>query len=332
MTKNIIEVKNLSTHFYTNSGTIKAVNDVSFTIPYGKTLAIVGESGSGKSATALSIMRLIPKSSAEIVSGEVIFDDIDLLKLTERQMRRIRGKDIGMIFQEPMTSLNPVMKIGDQIMEVSITHEKLSKSQAKEKTINILTNLGITSADKRINNYPHQLSGGMKQRVMIAISMICSPKLLIADEPTTSLDVTIQATIIDLIKSLQKVIKMSIMFITHDLAVVAKIADYVLVMYAGNVIEHADVNSFFRKTKHPYSRELLRSCTPSVQDKKEKYNNHNRRTVNTYIRDSDISVYGLNTGCSYYYLCKNAMDKCKTSAPFLNNDGFGHNTACWLFN
>ena len=331
MEKNIIEVKNLSTDFYTNNGTIKAVNDVSFNVPFGKTLAIVGESGSGKSATALSIMRLIPKHTAEIVKGEVIFNDVDLLKLPESQMRRIRGNDIGMIFQEPMTSLNPVMKIGDQIMEVARTHDKLSKSEAKEKTIHLLNKLGIISADKMINSYPHQLSGGMKQRVMISIAMICSPKLLIADEPTTSLDVTIQAAIINLIKSLQKTIKMSIIFISHDLAVVAEMADYVLVMYTGNVIEYADVNSFFKKTKHPYSKELLRCCTHSVQDKNDGYLKNCGRKVNSYNQNSNINHSALNSGCNYYYRCKDAMDKCKTSTPNLLNNGSEHYVACWLF-
>ncbi len=265
---NVIEIKNLETHFYTNTGTVKAIEDVSFVVPDGKTVAIVGESGSGKSATALSIMRLLPQLSSKTVNGEVLFGDIDLLKISEKEMINIRGRDIGMIFQEPMTSLNPVMKIGEQIMEVAITHNKLTKKQAKEKTIQLLKELGITSPGERINEYPHQMSGGMKQRIMIAIALICSPKLLIADEPTTSLDVTIQAVIIDLIKRLQKSLKMSIIFITHDLAVVAEIADFVAVMYKGKIVEHADVISFFKYTQHPYSKKLLNAV--AFQDFKGK--------------------------------------------------------------
>lgn len=335
MPNNVIKVNNLSTYFYTNSGEVKAVDGVSFSVPNGKTLAIVGESGSGKSATALSIMRLIPKSSAKIASGEVLFGDVDLLKISEKEMINIRGQDIGMIFQEPMTSLNPVMKIGEQIMEVVMTHHQLNRQQARHKTIQLLNKLGITSPEKRINDYPHQMSGGMKQRVMIAIALICSPKLLIADEPTTSLDVTIQAIIIDLIMRLQKSLKMSIIFITHDLAVVAEIADYVLVMYNGSVVENANVISFFKRTKHPYSKVLLNSTTLlntiSSDKKAEKSNSNNSQRVNQHKHYFSNTVYESDVGCKFYNLCINANDKCKSISPDLQNDGSDHYVACWLY-
>lgn len=257
---NVIEITNLKTHFYTKSGVIKAVDGISFTVPQCKTLAIVGESGSGKSATALSIMRLNPGLTSKIIDGEAIFGNIDLFKISEKEMVKIRGKEISMIFQEPMTSLNPVMRIGDQIMETAMFHDGLNKRQARDKTVQLLNELGFSSPGTIINEYPHQMSGGMRQRIMIAIAIICAPKLLIADEPTTSLDVTIQAMIIDLIKRLQMTLKMSIIFITHDLAIVAEIADYVAVMYAGRIVEQADVKTFFRDTKHPYSKELLQSA------------------------------------------------------------------------
>ena len=228
-------------------------------MPQCKTLAIVGESGSGKTAIALSIMRLNPKSTSKIIEGNAIFNNIDLFKISEQEMVKIRGKEISMIFQEPMTSLNPVMRIGDQIMETAMFHDGLNKRQARDKTVQLLKELGFSSPETSINEYPHQMSGGMKQRIMIAMAIICTPKLLIADEPTTSLDVTVQAMIIDLIKRLQITLKMSIIFITHDLAIVAEIADYVAVMYNGRIVEQADVKTFFRGASHPYSKELLQS-------------------------------------------------------------------------
>ncbi|MGR3320216.1 MAG: ABC transporter ATP-binding protein, partial [Candidatus Anammoxibacter sp.] len=229
MSNNVIEVKDLKTYFSSNSGLIKAVDGISFNVPKGKTFAIVGESGSGKSVTALSIMRLIPKSPDMITEGKVMFGNIDLLKISEREMTNVRGREIGMVFQEPSTSLNPVMKIGDQVKEVVMIHNGLKKRQAKEKAVDMLGKLGIESPETIIDKYPHQMSGGMKQRIMIAMALICAPKLLIADEPTTSLDVTIQAVIIDIIKRLQTTLNMSIIFITHDLGVVAEVADYVAV-------------------------------------------------------------------------------------------------------
>lgn len=277
MSNNVIEVNNLKTYFSTNSGLIKAVDGVSFEAPQGKTLAIVGESGSGKSVTALSIMRLIPKSTDKTTTGSVLFGNKDLLKIPEREMANIRGKEISIIFQEPMTSLNPIMSIGDQIQEVAITHDRLKKSQAKEKTIDMLRELGITSPETVINKYPHQMSGGMRQRVMIAMALICTPKLLIADEPTTSLDVTIQALIIDIIKRLQMALKMSIIFISHDLGVVAEVADYVSVMYAGKIVEYTDVKTFFRNARHPYSLELLKSIRDTENKKCGNNSRNNKR-------------------------------------------------------
>ncbi|MGR3180041.1 MAG: ABC transporter ATP-binding protein [Candidatus Anammoxibacter sp.] len=261
MSNNVIEVKDLKTYFSTNSGLIKAVDGISFDVPKGKTFAIVGESGSGKSVTALSIMRLIPKSKDIITTGKVMFGNIDLLKISEREMTNVRGKEIGMVFQEPSTSLNPVMKIGDQVGEVVMIHNGLKKRQAKEKAVDMLGKLGIVSPETIIDKYPHQMSGGMKQRIMIAMALICTPKLLIADEPTTSLDVTIQAVIIDIIKRLQTNLNMSIIFITHDLGVVAEVADYVAVMKNGKIVENTDVKTFFRNPKHPYSIELLKNSS-----------------------------------------------------------------------
>ncbi|MGR3219989.1 MAG: ABC transporter ATP-binding protein [Candidatus Anammoxibacter sp.] len=266
MSSNVIEVKDLKTHFSSSSGLIKAVDGISFNVPEGKTFAIVGESGSGKSVTALSIMRLIPKSKDVITTGEVMLGDVDLLKISEREMTGIRGKEIGMVFQEPTTSLNPVMKIGDQVKEVVMIHNGLKKRRAKEEAVHMLGKLGIKSPETIIDKYPHQMSGGMKQRIMIAMALICTPKLLIADEPTTSLDVTIQAVIIDIIKKLQTTLKMSIIFITHDLGVVAEVADYVAVMKNGKIVENTDVKTFFRNPQHPYSVKLLNNISILTSD------------------------------------------------------------------
>ena len=270
MSKKLIEVKNLKTYFYTEAGTVKAVNDVSFDIHEGEVLGIVGESGSGKSVTSLSINRLIPNPPGEIISGEVLYKDKNLLELSYDEMRNIRGRDIAMIFQEPMTSLNPVLKIGVQMNEVLIKHENLSDEEATKRSIEMLTAVGIPEPEQRINEYPHQFSGGMRQRVMIAMALQCNPSLLIADEPTTALDVTIQAQILDLMMELKdKRKEAAILLITHDLAVVAETCDRIIVMYGGEIQEIAPVDELFKNPLHPYTKALMQSI-PHLETKKER--------------------------------------------------------------
>tara|TARA_B100000676_G_scaffold153657_1_gene151617 strand:+ start:4545 stop:5531 length:987 start_codon:yes stop_codon:yes gene_type:complete len=270
MSKKLIEVKNLKTYFYTEAGTVKAVNNVSFDIYKGEVLGIVGESGSGKSVTSLSINRLIPNPPGEIVSGEVIYNNQNLLDLSFDEMRNIRGKDIAMIFQEPMTSLNPVLKIGVQMNEVLIKHENLSDEEATKRSIEMLNAVGIPSPEQRINEYPHQFSGGMRQRVMIAMALQCNPSLLIADEPTTALDVTIQAQILDLMMDLKdKRKEAAILLITHDLAVVAETCDRIIVMYGGEIQEIAPVEELFKNPLHPYTKALMKSI-PHLDTKSER--------------------------------------------------------------
>tara|TARA_Y100000768_G_scaffold112525_1_gene82917 strand:- start:3428 stop:4414 length:987 start_codon:yes stop_codon:yes gene_type:complete len=270
MSKKLVEVKNLRTYFYTEAGTVKAVNNVTFDIYKGEVLGIVGESGSGKSVTSLSINRLIPNPPGEIVSGEVIYNNQNLLDLSFDEMRNIRGKDIAMIFQEPMTSLNPVLKIGVQMNEVLIKHEGLSVEEATKRSIEMLHAVGIPSPEQRINEYPHQFSGGMRQRVMIAMALQCNPSLLIADEPTTALDVTIQAQILDLMMDLKdKRKEAAILLITHDLAVVAETCDRIIVMYGGEIQEIAPVEELFKNPLHPYTKALMKSI-PHLDTKSER--------------------------------------------------------------
>lgn len=259
----LIEIRNLSVDFQTDDGTVNAVKKISFKIPRGKTVGLVGESGSGKSVTSLAVMRLIPNPPGKITSGEILLEGQDLLKLSEAQMRGVRGNKISMIFQEPMTSLNPVFTVGDQIAETLILHQKLSKQKALEKTLDLLTQVGIPNPKERIKSYPHELSGGQRQRVMIAMAIACEPDLLIADEPTTALDVTIQKQILDLLADLQKKYGMSILFITHDLGVIADIADDVVVMYRGDIVEQGTTEQLFKNPKHPYTKGLL-ACRPSL--------------------------------------------------------------------
>lgn len=257
--KNLLEVKNLSVSFNTYAGEVKALRDVSFTVKRGETLAIVGESGSGKSVTVQTIMRLLPTPPCEIKNGEILFDGVDLLKLSPKEMRKYRGGKIGMIFQDPMTSLNPVIKVGKQIMEGIMIHKKVSKKEAKKLAIEMLEKVGIPKPEERFEQYPHQFSGGMRQRVVIAIALSCEPDLLICDEPTTALDVTIQAQILDLINELKKSLNIAVILITHDLGVVAETADKVIVMYAGEKLEQAPVKELFKNPKHAYTWELLKS-------------------------------------------------------------------------
>ncbi|QCJ41769.1 ABC transporter ATP-binding protein [Bacillus sp. S3] len=265
----ILQVKDLNISFHTFSGEVKAIRGISFDLLKGETLAIVGESGSGKSVTTKSIMRLLPEHNSEIKSGEILFNGKDLTKLTDKQMQKIRGHDISMIFQDPMTSLNPTMKIGNQIMEPLIKHQNMSKHTAKERAVELLKLVGIPKPEIRINQYPHQFSGGMRQRVVIAIALACNPQVLIADEPTTALDVTIQAQILELMKDLQKKIDTSIIFITHDLGVVANVADRVAVMYGGKIVEIGTADEIFYNPQHPYTWGLISSMPDMDTDDEE---------------------------------------------------------------
>jgi oligopeptide transport system ATP-binding protein len=267
----VLEVKDLHISFHTFSGEVQAIRGVNFDLNKGETLAIVGESGSGKSVTTKAIMRLLPESNSEIKQGEILFEGKDLAKLSDKTMQKIRGKDISMIFQDPMTSLNPTMKVGKQIIEPIVKHQKLSKAAAKKRAIEILELVGIPNPEERFNQYPHQFSGGMRQRVVIAIALACNPKVLIADEPTTALDVTIQAQILELMKDLQKKIDTSIVFITHDLGVVANVADRVAVMYGGKIVEIGTVDEVFYNPQHPYTWGLISSMPTLDTDDEELY-------------------------------------------------------------
>ncbi|EMT53993.1 MULTISPECIES: ABC transporter ATP-binding protein [Brevibacillus] len=321
MSSTLVEFRNLKTYFYTEAGVVQAVNDVSFSIRAGETVCIVGESGCGKSITAMSLMRLIASPPGKIVGGEILFEGRDLLKIKESEMRMIRGNEIAMIFQEPMTSLNPVLTVGDQIMEPLIEHTLLSKSEARKKAIQLIEQVGIPRADQIIDSYPHELSGGMRQRIMIAISLSCDPKLLIADEPTTALDVTIQAQILDLLRQLKKDRNMSLMLITHDLGVVAEMADYVVVMYAGKVIEEGPVKEIFKNPRHPYTKGLL-LAKPVIGQRKERL---------FTIPGQVPNPIGLGENCHYSDRCEHAMDICRASQPALQKDGADSKVACWLY-
>jgi oligopeptide/dipeptide ABC transporter ATP-binding protein len=317
----LLEVNDLKTYFDTDEGTVKAVDGVSFHIDKGETLAVVGESGSGKSVTSLSIMRLIPMPPGRIAGGEMLFNGSDLVKKTERQMRKIRGNDISMIFQEPMTSLNPVYTVGDQIAEAIVLHQGKSQKQAMKMAAEMLELVGIPEPGKRVKNYPHQMSGGMRQRVMIAMALSCGPQLLIADEPTTALDVTIQAQILDLMRKLQREIGMSILFITHDLGVVAEIADRVVVMYAGRAVEEADVKTIFGRPRMPYTMGLLNSV-PRVDKAAE----HQARLE--AIPGNVPNPLHLPQGCAFHPRCKYATEACKEGIPPLVDTGGGHMVRC----
>jgi oligopeptide/dipeptide ABC transporter ATP-binding protein len=318
MTENLLEVKNLQTCFFTDDGVVKAVDDVSFAIPKGKTLGVVGESGCGKSVTSLSIMRLIAPPG-RVVGGQIFFEGVDLTTLPEDQMRHIRGNKISMIFQEPMTSLNPVFTIGNQIMEAIILHQNVSKAEARVRAIAMLDKVKIPSAATRIDEYPHQMSGGMRQRVMIAMALACNPSLLIADEPTTALDVTIQAQILDLMRDLQREFGMSILLITHDLGVVAEIADYVCVMYASKVVEFAPARELYKNPLHPYTLGLFRS-RPALTTKRTDKLSVIPGTVPNPLR--------FPPGCKFHPRCPSAVEACKTKEPGLRELVPGHFVAC----
>ena len=314
----LLEVKNLSVRFNTDEGVIRAVDGVSFAVEEGRTLCIVGESGCGKSVSALSILRLLPTPPAEITSGEIRFKGNDLLPLPEKEMRKIRGNEIAMIFQDPMTSLNPVFTCGYQIGEALMLHQGLSKSGAREKAVEMLKAVKIPDPDKRAAEYPHQLSGGMRQRVMIAMALSCNPSLLIADEPTTALDVTIQAQILNLLRDLKNERQMSLIFITHDLGIVAEIADTILVLYAGRVAERGSAKDIYENAKHPYTLGLLNSV-PVMGGKKERLN-----VIPGVLPDA--SRYP--EGCRFYERCGRRSEKCLEQPPEFEIAP-GHKAACF---
>jgi oligopeptide/dipeptide ABC transporter ATP-binding protein len=314
----LIRVRDLRTWFFLDEGVAKAVDGVSFVVRRGHTLGLVGESGCGKSVTSLSILRLIQSPPGKIVGGSVEFDGKNLLDLSYREMRHIRGNRIAMIFQEPMTSLNPVFTVGFQIMEALVLHQKLSARAARERTLQMLREVGIPSPDVRIDEYPHQMSGGMKQRVMIAMALACNPALLIADEPTTALDVTIQAQILRLLKRLQRLHGMAILFITHDLGVIAENADEVAVMYASKIVEKADVAELFRRPFHPYTVGLFRSL-PRLGREGERL---------AVIPGTVPNPLEFPLGCKFHPRCFMAQDICKTREPELRDVAPGHTSAC----
>lgn len=317
----VLQVDNLKTYFYLEDDRVaKAVDDVSFTIYPGETVALVGESGSGKSMTGLSVMRLIAQPG-KIVDGSITMNNLDLLSLRDREIISIRGNDIAMIFQEPMTALNPVFTIGNQITEVLRKHKKLSKQAARQKAIDLLKMVGIPRAEEIMNEYPHQLSGGMRQRVMIAIAISCEPKLLIADEPTTALDVTIQAQILELLEELKRELKMGLLLITHDLGVVYEYADRVMVMYGGQIVEHAPTKELLKLTKHPYTEGLLASI-PNLDEEVERLGT---------IKGVVPPAYHFPQGCRFSDRCPHVMDKCKVSNPELTKITQDHNVRCYLY-
>ena len=317
---NTLEIKGLKTHFFTKRGVVPAVDGVDLTIPKGQIIGVVGESGCGKSMTAMSVMQLL-QHPGRIVEGEILLDGENLVGKTKKEMCKIRGNDISMIFQEPMTSLNPVYTIGRQVSEAVLLHQKVTPAEAKEMTIEIFRKVGIPEPEKRYNSYPHQLSGGLRQRVMIGMAMICHPKLMIADEPTTALDVTIEAQILHLMRELKNTTGTSIMLITHNLGVVAEVCDYVYVMYAGKVMEAAPVHELFRNPSHPYTLGLLNSI-PKV----------------TYTRDRLYTIRGmvpnlqqLPSGCRFCPRCEKTMRACTQEMPELIDIGGGHLVRCYLY-
>lgn len=315
----ILKVKGLKTYFYDRKGKVPAVDGVDFIVRKGETLGIVGESGCGKSVTSMSILKLLPPEG-KVVEGEILFKGRDLTKCSSSEMEKIRGKEIAMIFQEPMTSLNPVYTVGQQIGEMIKTHENLSKKQLREKAIEMLKLVGIPSPEKRVDEYPHELSGGMRQRVMIAMALSCNPELLIADEPTTALDVTIQAQILELMRELKNKLGTSIMMITHDLGVIAEMADYVLVMYAGMVMEYCSVKDLFQKPLHPYTQGLI-NALPRIDDVKDKL----------YVIEGSVpSLYDMPEGCRFWPRCPHAKEICKTRIPELYDCG-GRKVRCFLY-
>ena len=316
----LLEVKDLKTHFFTLDGVVKAVDGVSYDLNEGETLGLVGESGCGKSVSALSVMRLIPDPPGKIVNGEILLDGEDILQISMEDMREVRGAKIAMVFQEPMTSLNPVLTVERQLTETLQLHMGMSKIESQRESVNLLTRVGIPDPESRIKQYPHQFSGGMRQRVMIAMALSCNPRLIIADEPTTALDVTIQAQILDLMKSLTTEFGVALIVITHNLGVVARYADRVNIMYAGKVIERGDAGEIYANPRHPYTVGLLRSV-PRLDLP--------RRAKLDPIEGQPPDLINLPQGCAFRERCRWAIDKCATDMPELVEIGDGHLSACF---
>lgn len=316
----LLDIKDLKVSFFTPAGEIKAVDGISYTLNSGEVIGIVGESGSGKSVSTYSVMRLIDPPG-KIKEGRILFNGMDLAQVDEKTMQTIRGNEISMIFQDPMTSLNPVFKVGNQIVESIIKHQKLSRKEARKKAIEMLKLVGIPSPEKRFDQYPHEFSGGMRQRVMIAIALSCQPKLLIADEPTTALDVTIQAQILELMKELKKKINMSIILITHDLGIISDLCDRVLVMYAGKIVEEASIDEIFYHSKHPYTWGLLNSIPKLDSDK-------NKRLVP--IEGNPVDLLNPPAGCPFAPRCRYCMNICLKRNPPFYQVSDTHKSACWL--
>ena len=315
--RELLSVRGLKTYFFTRRGVVKAVDGVDLSLDEGKTLGLVGESGCGKSVTALSILRLVPRPRGKIVGGEIRYQGRNLLDFPEEEMRRIRGGEIGMVFQEPMTSLNPVFSIGDQLLEAITVHHRMSRREAKERAIELLSAVGFPDPALRLKNYPHQLSGGMRQRVMIAIALAGEPRVLIADEPTTALDVTIQAQILDLIQRLKEERGLSVIFITHNLGIVASFADEVVVMYAGRIVERAEVEAIFHSPLHPYTRGLLESVPRPSSD--------HLHPIPGSVPTEEVP------GCPFHPRCREAMEVCRDTLPPLLTLPEGREVRCWLY-
>jgi oligopeptide transport system ATP-binding protein len=318
----LLDVKGLKTQFFTQDGIVKAVDDVSFYVMPGETLGVVGESGCGKSMTGLSIMRLIPNPPGKIVAGEIVFEGDDILQMSDNEVRKIRGHRIAMIFQDPMTSLNPVLTINRQISEALQLHLGMSKDQARARAVELLKMVGIPNAEERIDQYPHQFSGGMRQRVMIAMALSCNPKLIIADEPTTALDVTIQAQILDLMRVLQAERDTGVILITHSMGVVAGMADRIMVMYAGHIVETASTEEIFANPRHPYTVGLLKSIPRLDAERKEKLEP---------IRGLPPDLIDLPDMCPFVPRCNFAREKCEQKNPPLLQVSEGHHAACWFW-
>jgi oligopeptide/dipeptide ABC transporter ATP-binding protein len=316
----VLRVEGLKTHFKTQDGSVKAVDGIDFHVNQSRTLGIVGESGCGKSVTSLSIMRLLPRNGRN-VAGRILLEGRDLLKLSDEDMRALRGNDISMIFQEPMTSLNPVFTCGEQVAEAIRQHMGMNDREAKERAVELFKLVGIPGPERRVKDYPHELSGGMRQRVMIAMALSCDPKLLIADEPTTALDVTIQAQILELLRGIQEQKQMAIMLITHDLGVIAEMAQDVVVMYAGKIVERGRVEQIFENPRHPYTQGLLASI-PGSGTKGKRLN---------VIKGTVPHPFNLPPGCLFAPRCPHAFEKCPTAFPALMDQGEGHQAACFLY-
>ncbi len=317
----LLEVQDLTTRFYTLDGIVHAVNGISYTVEEGDTLGIVGESGCGKSVSVLSVMGLIPEPPGKIAAGQVLYKGQDLLQLDQKQMERIRGKEIAMVFQDPMTSLNPVLTIGHQIGESLIVHLGMGQKEARRQSVELLDMVGIPQAADRYSDYPHQFSGGMRQRAMIAMALACSPNIFIADEPTTALDVTIQAQIIDLVKTLRDQLGMAVIWITHDLGIIAGLAEKVLVMYAGFFIERGSVDDIYGDPRHPYTLALLKSVPRVDRTSKERL---------AVISGLPPDLLGLPPGCPFAPRCTYMVEQCRKENPCLEPIGFGHEIACWV--